>query len=225
MQIIRYLDPSGLEKYASLQAAGTAREISGDILGEFSVTGKVAAVTKRLAPIVPTNLLCIGLNYRHHAEESKAKIPEFPVVFMKATSSLQNPGDPIILPRHLCSDEVDYECELAVVIGRRCQTSLLTRRWTTYSVTPVPTTSVPVIGKASGEAASGVEERRSTRSHRWGHVSSLPTKSRIPTPWRSSWTLAARCCKTGSERDCGGTVAQSSTCPGRFGLPDPFAIL
>jgi 2-keto-4-pentenoate hydratase/2-oxohepta-3-ene-1,7-dioic acid hydratase in catechol pathway len=121
MQIIRYLDPNGQEKYASLQVDGTAREISGDIFGDFSVTGEVAAVTKRLAPIVPTNLLCIGLNYRHHAEESKAKIPEFPVVFMKATSASQNPGDPILLPRHLRSEEVDYEAELAVVIGRRCK--------------------------------------------------------------------------------------------------------
>jgi 2-keto-4-pentenoate hydratase/2-oxohepta-3-ene-1,7-dioic acid hydratase in catechol pathway len=121
MQIIRYLDSNRQEKYASLQADGTAREISGDIFGKYSVTGKTADVAKRLAPVVPVNLICIGLNYRRHAEECKANIPEFPVVFIKTTTAIQNPGDPIVLPRKLRSDEVDYECELAVVIGRRCK--------------------------------------------------------------------------------------------------------
>ncbi len=121
MQIIRYLDFNRQEKYASLQADGTAREISGDIFGKFLVAGKSAEVAKLLAPLAPVNLLCIGLNYRRHAEETKAPIPKFPVLFMKATSALQNPGDPILLPRRLRSDEVDYECELAVVIGRRCK--------------------------------------------------------------------------------------------------------
>jgi len=51
--------------------------------------------------------------------EGNATIPERPVLFLKATTALQNPGDPIVLPRHLRSDEVDYECELAVVIGKR----------------------------------------------------------------------------------------------------------
>jgi 2-keto-4-pentenoate hydratase/2-oxohepta-3-ene-1,7-dioic acid hydratase in catechol pathway len=74
-----------------------------------------------LAPVAPSSLLCIGLNYRHHAQESKAPIPEYPVLFMKIPSVVQNPGDPIILPRHLRSDEVDYECELAVVIGKPCK--------------------------------------------------------------------------------------------------------
>jgi len=58
------------------------------------------------------------LNYRRHAAESGAKPPEIPVVFAKGVNSLQNPNDPIEIPRHLASEEVDYECELAVVIGR-----------------------------------------------------------------------------------------------------------
>jgi 2-keto-4-pentenoate hydratase/2-oxohepta-3-ene-1,7-dioic acid hydratase in catechol pathway len=61
------------------------------------------------------------LNYRRHAQESKAPIPEYPVLFMKIPSVVQNPGDPILLPRRLRSDQVDYECELAVVIGRPCK--------------------------------------------------------------------------------------------------------
>ena len=96
-------------------------EISGDIFGEYSVTDKTAQVAKLLAPIVPTNLLCIGLNYRQHAVETKLPIPEYPVLFMKTTGAVQNPGDPIVLPRTLRSDQVDYECELAVVIGKKCK--------------------------------------------------------------------------------------------------------
>ena len=121
MKIIRYFDSNRQEKYGAVQADGSAREISGDIFGEFAVTSKIADVAKLLAPAPPTNLICIGLNYRHHAAESKMAIPEFPVVFMKSTSAVQNPGDPIVLPRCLRSDEVDYECELAVVIGKRCK--------------------------------------------------------------------------------------------------------
>jgi 2-keto-4-pentenoate hydratase/2-oxohepta-3-ene-1,7-dioic acid hydratase in catechol pathway len=122
MKIIRYLDSSDHQvKYAALQADSAALEISGEIFGDFSVGRTPAAVGKLLAPVAPPIFLCIGLNYRHHAEESKLPIPEFPVLFMKSPAAVQNPGDPIVLPRHLRSEEVDYECELAVVIGKRCK--------------------------------------------------------------------------------------------------------
>jgi 2-keto-4-pentenoate hydratase/2-oxohepta-3-ene-1,7-dioic acid hydratase in catechol pathway len=121
MKILRYLDPNQQVKYAAEQADGTRREITGDLFGKVQVTNRPADVRKLLAPVVPTNILCIGLNYRRHAEEGKAAIPEFPVLFFKSTSALQHPGDPIQIPRHLASEEVDYECELAVVIGRPCK--------------------------------------------------------------------------------------------------------
>jgi 2-keto-4-pentenoate hydratase/2-oxohepta-3-ene-1,7-dioic acid hydratase in catechol pathway len=85
------------------------------------VTSRAADLRKLLAPVAPTAILCIGLNYRKHAEETKAKIPEYPVLFMKTPAAVQNPNDPIVLPRALRSNEVDYECELAVVIGKRCK--------------------------------------------------------------------------------------------------------
>jgi 2-keto-4-pentenoate hydratase/2-oxohepta-3-ene-1,7-dioic acid hydratase in catechol pathway len=119
MKLIRYENAEGNIRYGALQADGSALEIEGDVYGRFDVTTRPAVVRKLLAPVAPTNFLCIGLNYRRHAAEGNAKIPEFPVLFMKATSALQNPSDPIILPRKLASDEVDYECELAVVIGKR----------------------------------------------------------------------------------------------------------
>ena len=98
---------------------GSAALMAGDtVLGVETDTGERVHVAKLLAPLVPTNILCIGLNYRKHAEEGNSPIPKFPVLFMKLTSCVQNPGDPIVLPRRLKSDKVDYECELAVVIGR-----------------------------------------------------------------------------------------------------------
>jgi 2-keto-4-pentenoate hydratase/2-oxohepta-3-ene-1,7-dioic acid hydratase in catechol pathway len=120
MKIIRHLTSSG-PAYAALESDGTAREISGDLFGDFHVSDRRVAPGKRLAPLPPTNLLCIGLNYRRHAAESGSPAPKYPVLFVKNTAAVQNPGDPIELPRKLVSERVDYECELAVVIGRRCK--------------------------------------------------------------------------------------------------------
>jgi 2-keto-4-pentenoate hydratase/2-oxohepta-3-ene-1,7-dioic acid hydratase in catechol pathway len=121
MKLIRFEDAQGNTRLGALQPDATALLIAGDIFGQYEITRQRAEVRKLLAPVVPVNILCIGLNYRRHAAEGNVPIPQFPVVFMKATTAVQNPGDPIVLPRHLASQEVDYECELAVVIGRRCK--------------------------------------------------------------------------------------------------------
>lgn len=120
MKILRYETKEGEIRYAADNGDG-AREIDGEIFGQFTVSDRPARIHKRLAPVVPPDILCIGLNYRRHAKESGAKAPECPVLFVKGTASVQNPDDPIELPRFLRSDEVDYECELAVVIGKRCK--------------------------------------------------------------------------------------------------------
>lgn len=120
MRIIRHLSSSG-PAYAALQPDGSAREITGDLFGEFRVTDRVVQPGKLLTPVAPTNILCIGLNYKRHAAESHSEPPKYPVLFVKNTASVQNPGDPIEIPVKLASDRVDYECELAVVIGRRCK--------------------------------------------------------------------------------------------------------
>lgn len=118
MKLIRYLDSSGAVHHGATQSDGSVRRIAGDIYGAHHLTAEPADRAKLLAPVAPTQLLCIGLNYRRHAEETGAKLPERPILFVKGINTLQHPGDPILLPRHLRSDEVDYECELAVVIGR-----------------------------------------------------------------------------------------------------------
>ena len=120
MKIIRHLTPGG-PAFAALQPDGPALAIAGDILGEFKVTDRVVIQGKRLAPIVPPNILAIGLNYKRHAEEGGKGVPARPMLFLKGTNTLQNPGDPIEIPVKLASTEVDYECEIAVVIGRRCK--------------------------------------------------------------------------------------------------------
>ena len=58
---------------------------------------------------MPRSIICIGLNYRQHAHETGAKIPEYPVVFFKGENTLLNPGEAIQIPTHLRSDELDYE--------------------------------------------------------------------------------------------------------------------
>ena len=101
---------------------GRSMEIlSGDPFQGVHPTGKAVSDFTLLAPMVPAAILCIGLNYRKHAEEMKAKIPKFPVLFLKNPSSLQDPGAPIRLPRKLVSTQVDFEGELAVVIGKTCR--------------------------------------------------------------------------------------------------------
>ncbi|MFZ1947294.1 MAG: fumarylacetoacetate hydrolase family protein [bacterium] len=70
------------------------------------------------APLArPPKIMCLGLNYRDHAEEQGAKLPETPLIFAKLPSSVIGPGQPIVIPREF--DRVDYEGELALVIGRR----------------------------------------------------------------------------------------------------------
>lgn len=72
-----------------------------------------------LAPVVPTKIICVGLNYPAHADESRMEAPSEPLLFLKPPSSVIGPDVPILLPPQ--SERVDYEAEMAVVIGRRCQ--------------------------------------------------------------------------------------------------------
>jgi 2-keto-4-pentenoate hydratase/2-oxohepta-3-ene-1,7-dioic acid hydratase in catechol pathway len=72
-----------------------------------------------LAPVQPTKVVAIGLNYRDHAEEVRLPLPEEPILFIKPSSSVIGPLDPILLPR--TSRRVDYEAELGVIIGKEAR--------------------------------------------------------------------------------------------------------
>ena len=120
MKIQRFLS-AGREHLGRLHDDGRTTLLEGDLFAGLRDTGAPATVDKLLAPLVPRDILCIGLNYKQHAAESGAEPPAHPVLFMKNAGTLQNPGDPIEIPVKAASTEVDYECELAVVIGKACK--------------------------------------------------------------------------------------------------------
>ncbi|HEX9658816.1 MAG TPA: fumarylacetoacetate hydrolase family protein [Rhodothermales bacterium] len=121
MKLYRFIDKLGDVRYGAGADDGRLHLVEGDLFGDLTVTDRLADVDRFLAPLTPTAIMGVGLNYGHHAEESGMAIPKWPVLFFKGPNTLQHPHGPIVLPRHLRSDEVDYECELAVVIGRACK--------------------------------------------------------------------------------------------------------
>ncbi|MCK6444193.1 fumarylacetoacetate hydrolase family protein [Elstera cyanobacteriorum] len=133
MKLLRYGEP-GAEKPGILDANGQIRDLSahvGDIGGRWLAPEGLAAIaalpldslpivsgTPRLGPCVTGTgkFICIGLNYSDHAAETGASVPSEPVIFMKATSAIQGPNDPVEIPRG--SEKTDWEVELGVVIGK-----------------------------------------------------------------------------------------------------------
>src|SRR5277367_6531523 len=98
MRIIRFLSGGKVHRGKEIDAT-SARRIEGGLFTGYRVTDDVLPVEKLLAPWVPTDILCIGLNYRQHAAESGSKPPKTPMLFIKSSNTLNNPGDPIQIPR------------------------------------------------------------------------------------------------------------------------------
>jgi len=119
-RIARFRSDQGLVAHGIMEDNETIRAIGGDLFGTWELTAQTYALddVTLLAPVEPPNILAIGLNYRLHAMESGHDLPDHPALFIKATTALCGPNDPIVLPA-VAPDEVDYECELAVVIGKR----------------------------------------------------------------------------------------------------------
>ena len=134
MKLLRY-GPVGQEKPGILDREGKLRDLSGqvdDIAGEtLSPAGlaKLKALDPASLPLVSGNprlgpcvgrvgkFIAVGLNYSDHAAETGAKVPDEPILFMKATSSIVGPNDTVIIPRN--SRKTDWEVELAIVIGTK----------------------------------------------------------------------------------------------------------
>lgn len=112
MKLVRYR-AQGATHRGSLQADGSVVRLDSN--GETEIREIPDAL---LAPIEPRAVIGIGLNYREHAKETNAKIPDFPVVFFKNPGSVCGPNEPILLPQILKSTKVDFEGELGVVIER-----------------------------------------------------------------------------------------------------------
>lgn len=119
MRIVRFELQETAEQFYGVLTNEHVTKITGDIYGDFQLTNRQypLAVGRLLAPITPVNIIAIGLNYRRHALESGNEIPEQPVIFLKTTNSVIGPDESITLPKNH-PDEVDYEAELAVIIGK-----------------------------------------------------------------------------------------------------------
>jgi len=122
MKIFRLRDQTHRIRLATSDDDKTFFGLGGNIsVGEFKITNERIEVFDILAPVEPRTIYGIGLNYRKHAEETGAKIPGHPIVFLKSPTAIQDPEGPIVLPRHLRSDEVDFEAELGVIISCECK--------------------------------------------------------------------------------------------------------
>lgn len=136
MKLLRF-GPVGFEKPGALDDDGKIRDLSGvvaDIAGKTLSSKSLANLSQtdlsslplvaddvRLGPCVAGTgkFICIGLNYADHAAESGLEVPPEPVIFMKATSAICGPNDPVIIPKG--SEKTDWEVELGVVIGKRAK--------------------------------------------------------------------------------------------------------
>jgi len=136
MKLVRYGNP-GKEKPGLIDADGKLRDLSG-VVADIGPAQLGASALAKLRKANPAKLplvrgsprygcpvanvgkfIAIGLNYADHAAESGAPIPKEPVVFMKATSCIQGPNDPVMLPKG--SVKTDWEVELGVIIGTRAR--------------------------------------------------------------------------------------------------------
>jgi 2-keto-4-pentenoate hydratase/2-oxohepta-3-ene-1,7-dioic acid hydratase in catechol pathway len=99
--------------------------IRGEPFGEYKLTSQVEPIEYLCAPILKNNInavRCLGLNYHSHAKETNLSIPSYPVLFYKPRYAIADPKTPLVVPR-VAQDPptLDFECELVVVIGKRCK--------------------------------------------------------------------------------------------------------
>lgn len=117
MTRIYRIEYQGAPRYA-IEQDGQWRLVEGDIFGEHSAGASIASSGYRLlAPVLPSKIVCVGLNYKDHAAEQNKPLPAEPLLFIKPSTSVIGPGDEIVLPEG--AGRVDHEAEAAVVIGRR----------------------------------------------------------------------------------------------------------
>jgi len=117
MKLVRF--ESGLQVRYGVWEDDIVKEVTGPIYGDFRISStshKIGDV-RLLAPVEPTKILCVGLNFRDHIEEIGMPTPKFPAHFLKPLTTLIGPDDPIVFPR--VAEQVDYEGEVAAVIKRQ----------------------------------------------------------------------------------------------------------
>lgn len=120
MRIARFRTPDGRILCGRLLSEQTAEPLTGDLFGHLEFSPHPEPVAALLAPHDPPNIFAIGRNYPAHAAETGSRVPQEPMIFMKPTTSILPPGGTIVLPP-AAPNEVDYEAELVIVIGRRAR--------------------------------------------------------------------------------------------------------
>ena len=101
-----------------IDEGGAWRLLEGDLFGNHTAGEAIAATGhKLLPPVVPSKIVCVGLNYKDHAAEQNKPLPPEPLLFIKPSTSVIGPGEAIVLPEGV--GRVDHEAECGVVIGRR----------------------------------------------------------------------------------------------------------
>ncbi|WP_153505780.1 fumarylacetoacetate hydrolase family protein [Cumulibacter manganitolerans] len=122
MRIARFVNPQGQMTFGVIDGKGarsgwTVEAIDGHPFGQLARTGNRWALddVRLLSPILPSKVVCVGRNYAAHAAELGNEVPKQPMLFLKPSTSVVGPGDPIRLPA--ASKQVEHEAELAIVIG------------------------------------------------------------------------------------------------------------
>lgn len=122
MKICRYIShpPSSSSPSYGLIEGENIVEISGSPLGQWARTSRSSRLTdvRLLAPVEPSKIVCVGRNYAAHAAELGNEVPKEPLIFLKPSTSVIGPEEPVVLTKF--SQRVEHEGELAVVMGRRC---------------------------------------------------------------------------------------------------------
>ena len=119
MQRLFRLAKNNQAQYA-IEREGVLHAISGDVFGKYSIGAPLADganAGRLLAPVTPSKIVCVGLNYKDHAAEQNKPLPAEPLIFIKPSTAVIGPGDAIALPPGV--GRVDHEAELGVVIGKR----------------------------------------------------------------------------------------------------------
>jgi 2-keto-4-pentenoate hydratase/2-oxohepta-3-ene-1,7-dioic acid hydratase in catechol pathway len=103
-----------------VEESGRYRLVEGDLFGTYTMGEEISLTAHRtLAPVQPTKIVAIGLNYKDHAAEQHKPLPKEPLVFMKPSTAVIGPDDPIVLPGW--AGRIDHEAEVGVVIGRKAR--------------------------------------------------------------------------------------------------------
>lgn len=125
MDRIQRVDVEGRQCHA-LERDGLWHQLDGDLFGTYRAGATLGRhVTRVLAPVSPSKIVAVGLNYRDHAQEMGKPLPSEPLIFLKPSTAVIGPGDPIVVPPG--AGRVDHEAELGIVIGRTARNVPATR--------------------------------------------------------------------------------------------------